>query len=75
MNEISCCYKCSDRVVGCHSKCERYIAYRKDIDEYNDKVRNELSGEMAYTAYRNALYHKLTNKKQYNGCTFRSRVW
>lgn len=21
------CYKCEDRVVGCHGTCERYIAY------------------------------------------------
>lgn len=31
--DIAPCMNCSDRFVGCHSKCERYKAYRKMIDE------------------------------------------
>lgn len=30
---ISCCYKCTDREVGCHSKCEKYIQERRKLDE------------------------------------------
>ena len=26
------CLNCPDRVVGCHGKCDRYKAYRDDID-------------------------------------------
>lgn len=26
------CLKCPDRYVGCHSKCERYIAFRTEQD-------------------------------------------
>lgn len=28
------CHHCSDRVVGCHGKCEKYIAFRKEREEY-----------------------------------------
>ena len=24
---MSPCYKCEDRVVGCHSRCEKYLEY------------------------------------------------
>lgn len=73
MSRISCCYNCSDRVVGCHGKCEKYIAERKKLDEYNDKVFQQTAGDRAYAAYHNDLYHKLTNKKQWGGYRFRSR--
>ena len=26
------CENCTERVVGCHGKCEKYLAYRADID-------------------------------------------
>ena len=27
------CYGCGDRVVGCHSSCEKYAEYHKKITE------------------------------------------
>ena len=30
---------CKSRHVGCQSSCERYIEYRKDLDEENNKKR------------------------------------
>lgn len=33
------CYYCTDRYVGCHSKCEKYIDYRNKLDEENKKIR------------------------------------
>lgn len=27
------CKGCTERVVGCHEKCEKYIAYKKKHDE------------------------------------------
>lgn len=26
------CDGCTERVVGCHGKCEKYLAYRAEID-------------------------------------------
>lgn len=37
------CKDCPDRHIGCHSDCERYLAWRKVYDEWNSKVFNERS--------------------------------
>ena len=33
------CYNCNRRKHLCHSKCELYKAYRKDLDEVNEADR------------------------------------
>lgn len=35
MTVKSNCYKCENRYVGCHSKCEKYKEYRKALDVIN----------------------------------------
>lgn len=32
------CYKCEDRIVGCHSVCERYISYKKEMTKQNELI-------------------------------------
>jgi len=32
------CYGCTDRKVGCHSKCEKYIQFHKDRYEWNKHI-------------------------------------
>lgn len=32
-----CDKNCSDRVIGCHSKCKKYKEFRNKIDEINNK--------------------------------------
>lgn len=43
-----CCKGCENRVVGCHSTCEQYAAYRKDIDEVREetKKQNQIDGAL-----------------------------
>lgn len=36
----SSCRFCTDRHPGCHSSCESYITYRKELDSYNENLRN-----------------------------------
>ena len=31
------CYNCPDRAVGCHGKCESYLAYKAKANEVRDK--------------------------------------
>lgn len=38
---LSKCLDCKDRHVGCHSKCEKYKAFRKALDEYREQVRED----------------------------------
>ena len=30
---ITGCYHCQDRHQGCHSECEKYAEYRKQVDQ------------------------------------------
>ena len=33
------CKDCPDRHLGCHSKCERYKAWKKEREELKEKAR------------------------------------
>lgn len=35
------CMNCQDRVLGCHSKCEKYKIFRAELDEINRKRRED----------------------------------
>lgn len=35
------CMNCQDRVLGCHSQCERYKGFRAELDEINRKRRED----------------------------------
>lgn len=35
------CLNCTERYLGCHSKCEKYKKYKKELAEYNNKVKIE----------------------------------
>lgn len=41
MKSISTCLNCGDRVVGCHSKCEKYLAAKAKLAEEKDKIFRE----------------------------------
>lgn len=32
------CKGCDERTVTCHGTCEKYLAWRKDLDEKNRKI-------------------------------------
>ena len=61
------CKDCPDRHEACHGHCEKFINYRKAVDEWNqradgDLVRREMD---AYEARRSHRLWKMThpNKK------------
>lgn len=35
------CYKCDDRVVGCHAECEKYQSFAAARNEINEKRYRE----------------------------------
>lgn len=57
-DKMKCCCECSDRYVGCHSQCQKYIVNKvikmyhnqKRIDEYeidyNIRMRNAYSKKL-----------------------------
>ena len=36
------CFSCPDRHEKCHAKCEKYIAYRKEVDKANERKAHDL---------------------------------
>lgn len=46
-NEVainSPCKNCKERFVGCHSNCEKYNQFRKDLEEYKAKKVDKKRG-------------------------------
>ena len=40
------CYKCQDRVSGCHERCEHYQEWRKERDAENERIRQAHEPEL-----------------------------
>ena len=45
MRLFDCCRYCEDRVVGCHSTCEKYISAKTKHDEINKRRRDYVAIE------------------------------
>lgn len=56
------CYKCKDRKLGCHSKCEKYAKFQYECD----KVRKRKIEIAEFKDYRcqvfTNMYKRLNNK-------------
>ena len=37
----SSCMNCTDRVLGCHSHCERYARYKEEVNRINKASKND----------------------------------
>ena len=40
MNIKTCCYKCEDRELGCHSSCEKYKEYIEWFGERKASIKS-----------------------------------
>ena len=62
------CRDCADRVVGCHSNCERWAAYRVKADEakrkYN-KIKYDDADAVAFTVDNIMACRKKRHRKQW----------
>lgn len=60
------CKDCPDRQVGCHSTCEKYLAFRKERNELNEKTYKQKEVEYAdYTRYMRASREKQKQRTKY----------
>lgn len=41
------CYKCEDRQALCHSNCEKYLAFREQLNK-KAEAKRKYNDEMAY---------------------------
>lgn len=60
------CYNCPDRQVGCHGKCERYLAYAEKRAEDAEKEREEKKADILLTDFR---LRSIDRVKRQNGNT------
>ncbi len=53
------CKDCKKRNPGCHSDCQDYISFKKELDEYNSKRKEEADIESLYWNYKkNKLFRR-----------------
>lgn len=43
MPTIKCCFKCTERSLGCHSTCERYLKEKENIHKIYEAKAHEHS--------------------------------
>lgn len=48
---------CQERYVGCHSKCEKYLAWRAEIDKAN-------ANQYAYKESQMSVWNKKPKKRR-----------
>lgn len=57
---VAPCKNCLTRSLNCHSKCEHYIGYRKEQDQFNEEQRT--GKEKQLSAYFCEQYNKTIRK-------------
>ena len=45
---IAPCKDCQERTVGCHSSCDKYLAFRAERDALNAALSIEYAADIAY---------------------------
>ena len=47
---IAPCKDCKDRHIGCHSKCEKYLEYKKEVQKakHREKIDKKIEDDIWY---------------------------
>ena len=61
---ITPCKDCPDRYSGCHSKCERYIGWRKEFDEQKAAITHTRILQGQADARKKEVMRKMQNKRK-----------
>ena len=62
---ISCCYDCPDRHGGCHGSCEKYKAYRAELDAKNAECMKKYEINYNLSAQKFDGWKRATNRSLY----------
>ena len=57
MVTIKCCKNCKDRIVGCHSICEKYIKEKEEIERVREQHARDIDSKVIYTKTRRLRGH------------------
>lgn len=64
-NSITCCYKCPDREVGCHSTCDEYLSQKQANEELRRRERKDReAAEYRLNTNGTQWTHKRNRKKR-----------
>ena len=58
------CLNCEERHDGCHSKCERYLSYRAELDRINEERFRESEHEGRLNAYHRETVRKVKRSRK-----------
>ena len=67
------CKGCTERHEGCHSHCERYMAFRKELDETKKRIRME--NEAKYHLIEQAQKRKDEKRRKDKRCNGRAGMF
>lgn len=60
---ITPCFKCEDRVVGCHISCEKYHTYADEVTKWRDaKYEQKDKERQAYTKMTDTEFKRRNRK-------------
>lgn len=61
MAVVNPCYKCEDRVVGCHCKCPKYIEFRAIMDQ---RIKSRVEYRKHHSCYDFDDFDKYAKRKR-----------
>ena len=61
---FSSCKGCTDRTVGCHADCPRYLADKAKRDEQAELIRRERGKDCAINKYVSDMKRKIRKRKR-----------
>ena len=56
------CFECPAREPGCHSRCEKYIEFREDLDLFNALCREQAKESSSVKGYEADKKQKMRKK-------------
>ena len=63
------CYGCTERSATCHAECEKYLAYRKQVDAQRDA---RIKDSLAWSVFKQRKTYNIKFKQRLNG---HNAVW
>lgn len=59
------CLNCTERILGCHSKCSKYLSFKDKLDEIRSKKYEESLKTKMTTNLQRTLVSKCKKKGSY----------
>jgi len=58
------CNGCTDRHAGCHGSCEKYAAFKAEMEKVNEQRQAFQKGWFDYKGYQKQKFKRLTGNKE-----------